>query len=151
MTTVDDLSEAEREALHDLQLGSEHLYRAYGHLLSFHHAVGHAMDRIADAEAALAAGGHEEYAASLRNDLLPAGVVDDRWTFELVEAFHDGFLADATAFESEVRADLADGVRHVTERDQQARWRARATAWRTEPDDAEATNDGTTGDEPDGE
>jgi hypothetical protein len=126
MATFDDLDEAERDALHDLQLGSEHLYRAYGHLISFHHAVGHAMNRLRDAEAELAAAGHADHADVLRNDLLPAGVVDDRWTYELVEAFEDGFLADATDFESTIRAELAGGKRHVTERNQQAEWRSRA-------------------------
>lgn len=129
-----DLTEAEREALHDLQLGNEHLYRAYGHLLSFHHAVGHAMNRLADAEEELEAGGHDEYAAVLRNDLLPAGVIDDRWTYELVEAYHDGFLADTTDFEDVVRADLAGGERHVSERDQQAEWRDRADGWEADTD-----------------
>lgn len=134
MGAIDDISEDEREALHDLQLGVEHLYRAYGHLLSFHHAVGHAMNRLADAEDELVAAGHDEHATVLRDDLLPAGVVEDRWTYELVEAFHDGFLADTTNFENVVRADLAGGERHVTERDQQARWRDRADGWEADSD-----------------
>lgn len=134
MGATDDLSEEEREALHDIQLGTEHLYRAYGHFLSFHHAVGHAMNRLADAEAELADAGHEEHAAVLRNDLLPAGVVEDKWTYELVEEFQDGVLADATNFENVVRADLAGGERHVAERDQQARWRERADGWEADAD-----------------
>jgi len=140
MGAIDDLSEGERDALHDLQLAREHLYKAYGDLLSFHHAVGHAMNRLADAEDELESVGHHEHAAVLRNDILPAGVVGDNWTYELVEAFQDGVLADATNFETVVRADLADGERHVTERDQQARWRARADAW--EADGGEAGENG---------
>lgn len=133
MSVFEELTTAEREALHDLQLGTEHFYRAYGHLLSFHHAVGRGMNRLADAEDELEAAGHACHAARLRNELLPAGVVEDRWTFELVEAFQDGFLMDTTDFENAVRADLAGGERHVTERVQQHRWRTRADDW--EPDD----------------
>lgn len=132
---MDDLTETERDALHDLQLGVEHVHRAHGHLLAFHHRVGHAMDRLADAESKLRAAGHDEYADCLRDDLLPSGIggtghptgeTGDVWTYELLELFVDGVLADVTEFEHEARDDLAGGRRHVTERDQQRRWRERA-------------------------
>jgi hypothetical protein len=114
-----DLTDAERAALHDLRLGLEHIHRGYGHLLAFHHQIGHAMDRFEDAR------DHDEFANRLRDERLPAGVVDDRWTYELVEAFENGFLADTTAFEQAIRDALADGADHVTEREQQRRrWRA---------------------------
>lgn len=134
MGASEDLSEDEREALHDLQLGTEHLYRAYGHLLSFHHAFGHAMDRLADAEDELAASDHHEHATVLRDDILPAGVFGDTWSYELVEAYEDGVLNDVSNFQTVVRSDLAGGERHVTERDQQRRWRRRAEGW-NETDD----------------
>ena len=121
-----DLSDAEREALHELQLGLEHVYRGYGALLTFHHQIGHAMDHVAEAEVRLRAAGHEQWADELRDHLLPAGAVDDLWKYELVEAVSDGFLRDVTDFEADVRDGLADGVGHVTERRQQARWRKRA-------------------------
>lgn len=124
-----DLSEDEREALHDLQLGTEHLYRAYGHLLSFHHAVGHAMDRLADAENEFEAAGHTEHATVIRDDILPAGVFGDTWSYELVEKYEEGVLTDISNFENAVRSDLAGGERHVSERDLQRRWRTRAEGW----------------------
>lgn len=121
-----DLSEAERDALHELQLGIEHVYRGYGALLKFHHQIGHAMDHVAVAERRLRDAGHERWANELRDHLLPAGVFDDRWSYELVQAFRDGFLRDAADFESAVREDVADGVDHLSERRQQTRWRERA-------------------------
>ncbi|MDG5820883.1 hypothetical protein [Natronococcus sp. A-GB7] len=121
-----ELSETEEAALHELQLGIEYVHRAYGNLLEFHHELGHAMDRIGDAEEELREAGHEEWADRLRDDHLPAGAISDRWTYELVEEFSDGFLEDADAFEEEVREELADGVGHVTERRQQRRIRERA-------------------------
>ena len=129
MTTDPDdleLSDAEAEALHDMQLGIEYIYRAYGNLLEFHHELGHAMDRMSDAEEALREAGHEEWANDLRDDHLPAGAVSDQWTFELVEEFSNAFLEEVDAFEDDVRDELADGVDHVTERRQKRRLRERA-------------------------
>ncbi|MGQ3411303.1 hypothetical protein ACT4ML_03445 [Natrinema sp. LN54] len=121
-----ELSDAEQAALHELQLGIEHVHRAYGTLLEFHHELGHAMDRMSDAEAELREAGHEEWANDLRDDHLPAGAISDQWTFELVEEFSEAFLEDVDAFETRVRDELADGVDHVTERRQKQQLRDRA-------------------------
>ncbi|MFA9416991.1 hypothetical protein [Natrinema sp. HArc-T2] len=121
-----DLSEAEQASLHDLQLSIEHVHRAYGTLLEFHHQLGHAMDRLGDAEDSLREAGHEAWANDLRDDHLPAGAISDQWTFELVEEFSDEFLDDVDAFEREVRDELADGIDHVTERQQKRQLRERA-------------------------
>ena len=121
-----ETTSTERAALHELQLGGEHVQRAYGHLLAFHHQVGRAMDRYAAAEPHLREAGHRAFADEIRDHHLPAGVVDDRWSYELVEAFERGFLAETTGFERRVRDRLAEGVGHVTEREQQREWRDRA-------------------------
>jgi hypothetical protein len=121
-----ELTEAERAALHDLRLAVEHVHRAYGHLLAFHHEIGHAMDEFADAGDRLRESDHDAFADGIRDELLPAGVVGDRWSYELVESFESGLLADARAFERAVRESLADGADHITERAQQRRWRDEA-------------------------
>ncbi|AEH38157.1 hypothetical protein [Halopiger xanaduensis] len=121
-----DLSDAEEAALHDLQLGIEHVHRAYGTLLEFHHQLGHAMDRMSDAEDALREAGHEEWADRLRDDHLPAGAISDQWTYELVEEFSTEFLEEVDEFEGSVREELADGIDHVTERRQKRALRERA-------------------------
>ncbi len=129
MTTDPDdleLSDAELAALHDLQLGIEHVYRAYGTLLEFHHDLGHAMDRMASAEDELREAGHETWADELRDEHLPAGAISDQWTFELVEEFSTEFLEEVAAFEEGVRDELADGLDHVTERRQKRRLRERS-------------------------
>lgn len=127
-----DLTETERDALHAAQLGVEHVFRAYGDLLGCHHRTGHAIDKFAEAEALLREAGHDEFADELRDRLLPAGAIEDRWTYELVEAFRVGFVDEVEAFETALRTDLADGRRHITEREQQRRWRERARSedWR---------------------
>ncbi|MDS0476497.1 hypothetical protein [Natrinema sp. 1APR25-10V2] len=120
------LSDAEQEALHELQLSIEHVHRAYGTLLEFHHELGHAMGRMSDAEERLREADHEEWADELRDDHLPAGAISDQWTFELVEEFSNEFLEEVDEFEASVRDELADGVDHVTERQQKRRLRERA-------------------------
>ena len=124
--TPPNLTDDERAALHELQLGVEGVHRAYGHLLAFHHAIGRSMDHFAAAEPLLRASGHTAHADAIRDRHLPAGVIDDRWSYELVEAFESGFLTDVTGFEADVRSDLAGGQTHVAERVQQQAWRERA-------------------------
>ncbi len=122
-----DLTEEEQHALHELQLGVENLYRGYGNLLEFHHAIGRGMDHLHDAEAILRAAGHEDRANTLRDDVLPIGVFGDKWSYEIVESFRREFLNEVSGFEQAVRDDLADGREHITERRQQQGWRERAT------------------------
>ncbi|WP_425603063.1 hypothetical protein [Halosolutus gelatinilyticus] len=109
-----------------MQLGMEYVHRAYGSLLEFHHQLGHAMDRMSDAEDGLRRAGREDWANQLRDEHLPAGAISDQWTFELVEEFSTAFLGEVDAFESDLRDELADGVDHVTERRQKRRVRERA-------------------------
>lgn len=121
-----ELSDTECDALHDCQLAIEYVHRAYGDLLDFHHNLGHAMDLFHDAEAKLRAAGHEELAETLCDDHLPAGVLEDRWSYEIVSEFRTNFLDEITDFETRAREELADGVNHLSERRQRARWRERA-------------------------
>jgi len=125
-TEPPETTPSERAALHELQLAGEHVQRAYGHLLAFHHQIGRAMDRYAAAEPHLRDAGHDQFADEIRDRHLPAGVVDDQWSYELVEAFQAGFLRDVMGFERRVRDQLAEGVGHVSEREQQREWRERA-------------------------
>ena len=130
-----ELSEAERQALHEVELGVENLHRAHGHLVSFHHNTGRAMDHLASAERLLRESGHVDLADSLRDEHLPRGVVPPcdadetsagRWSYDLLENFQESFLADVVAFGDRVHEDIADGQRHVAEREQEREWKRRA-------------------------
>jgi hypothetical protein len=121
-----DLTRREQAALHDLTLGIEHLHRAYGHLLAFHHEVGRGMDEFDRARERLRDGGHDAHADRLRDEVLPAGVVGDRWSYEVVEAFERDLLEGARTVQRGIRDDLSDGMDHVHERRQRRRWRQRA-------------------------
>jgi hypothetical protein len=121
-----DLTETEREALHSVELGLEWLRRAHGDLIGVHHKVGHAMDHFDRAEAQLRECGQPALADRLRDDCLPRGAIGDRWTYDLLEDFEAGMLADIVAFEERARERVADGQRHVAERHQERAWRGRA-------------------------
>lgn len=131
-----DLTDAERDALHELQVGIEHFQRGYGRLLDCHHQIGRGMDRFESAREMLRDAGHDDLADELRDRHLPAGVVGDRWTYELVEEFEEGFLSPMRAFEWAACEELADGRDHVAERKYQAEWRERAEGetWKGEGD-----------------
>jgi hypothetical protein len=133
--TDDGVTETEREALHEVELGVEHLHRAHGHLVAFHHSTGRAMDHLAVAEERLRAAGHGRLADRLQDEYLPRGVVppcDDagptagRWSYDILEKFQETFLDDVVAFGEDVHDRLADGRRHVMERRQEVEWKGRA-------------------------
>ncbi|RCU47354.1 hypothetical protein DU504_08615 [Haloplanus salinus] len=130
----DDLTDREREALHEVELGVENLHRAHGYLVSFHHSTGRAMDHLAVAEGLLREAGHEELADRLRDDHLPRGVLPPcdgeetragRWSYDVLEKFQETFLEDVVAFGDRVHDEMADGRRHVAERRQEAAWKER--------------------------
>lgn len=127
-----ELTDAEKDALHDLQVGVEHVRRGYGNLLDFHHEVGRAIDHFESAREALREAGRDGLADELRDRHLPAGVVGDMWSYEVVSAFEDGFLSETTDFERTARERVADGLDHVEEREYQTEWRERADgdAWK---------------------
>jgi len=121
-----DLTDEEITALHEVELGVEWLHRAHGHLVQFHHATGHAMDHLAEAEEALREAGYDELADRLRDDLLPRGVVGDTWSYGVLEAFQDEPMAAVESFGADARDEVADGERHVAERRQEREWKGRS-------------------------
>jgi prophage tail gpP-like protein len=126
-TPAPELTDAEVDALHEVELGVEWLRRAHGKLVEFHHNTGHAMEHLAAAEEELRAAGHEDVADEIRDRYLPRGVIDDdRWSYDVLESFEADFLADLTAFEERARSEVADGRRHVAERRQEREWKRRA-------------------------
>jgi hypothetical protein len=121
-----ELSESERSALHQVELGIEWLHRAHGALVEFHHNTGHAMDHFAQAEELFRESGNETIADALRDEHLPSGVVDgDRWSYDLLEDFDEGFLCEMVDFEESARQSVSGGRRHVAERTQEREWKRR--------------------------
>jgi len=127
------LSETERSALHEVELGVEHLQRAHGHLVSFHHAVGRGMDHLETAEGELREAGYDELADVVRDEFLPRGVIESqhpddhsRWSYDVLETYEESFLEDIVAFGRAATDRIADGLRHAQERTQEREWQERA-------------------------
>lgn len=116
MTDAFDPTESEPTAVSDVRRALEHANRAYGALLEFHHEIGRTMERLEESADALEAAGYDEFADEIREHHLSAGVVEDRWSYEVVADFETGFLADVDDFEGCVREELADGERYVAAR-----------------------------------
>jgi len=122
-----DLDQKEIDAIHEVELGVEWLTRAHGALLEFHHGTGHAMEHLAAAESLFRERGHEALADDIKHRFLPRGVIDqDRWSYDVLETFEDGMLADVDAFEERARREVTGGRRHVAEQQQERDWKDRA-------------------------
>jgi hypothetical protein len=93
----------------------ETLERARGHLYSFHQLVGEADLALDEAREALQACGADELAARLDEELIGRNVLPDRWTFEVVEEFDDGYWSVFREHERAVREALVGGRRHLHE------------------------------------
>lgn len=116
MSEKNDLSDTEKEALHQLQLGKENIRQAYGQLLEFHHNIGRGMNHIKKASDLLEEGGREDEAKEV-SDVVPMNVMEDFWSWKLTDRFEDGMLNDVLEADSEVRENLADGERHINEKE----------------------------------
>lgn len=122
-----DLTEAEIEALHEVELATEWLQRAHGKLVEFHHNTGHAMEHLADAEERLREAGRTDLADEIRDRHLPRGVVDeDRWSYDVLESFEAELLPAMTDLQGRAREEVGDGHSHVAERRQEREWKRRA-------------------------
>ena len=105
----------EVRVVHDLTLALEFVDRARGHLLAFHHLIGHADNALDDVLQGLDEAARADLAALVRRELVGRDVLFDRWTYELLDEFDDGFWAAWRETEQRVRAELTGGRRHVHE------------------------------------
>lgn len=105
----------------------ETVERARGHLYAFHQLTGSADLALDDAVRLLREAGHPALADRISTELIGLNVLPDRWTFQIVEEYDDGYYRTFTTLERDVRAALTDGRRHLEE---EAMKRRRRTAGR---------------------
>lgn len=120
-TAPDGVTEATVAAVGKLSEALETVERARGMLYSFHQLIGHADLMLDDAVALLCAAGHAEFAAEVTRNLIGRNVVDDKWTFQLVEQFDDGYWEPFRDAERRARHQFLAGRRHVYEAGMRAR------------------------------
>ncbi|ACZ89614.1 MULTISPECIES: hypothetical protein [Streptosporangium] len=110
-----DIDDTTVEALGRLSEALETTERARGHLYSFHQLTGHAdlqLDRVVEL---LRAAGHPDLADVVADELIGRNVLPDRWTFQIMEEYDDGYYRFFAGLEKRIRDQLAGGRRHLYE------------------------------------
>ncbi len=110
-----DLDDATVEGLGKLSEALETVDQARGFLYAFHQLTGKADILLGEAVDTLRAAGATALAGDLERDLLGRNVVADRWTFQIVEDYDDGYWTAFRALDARARDELAGGDRHVLE------------------------------------
>jgi hypothetical protein len=88
---------------------------ARGALYRFHRLTGKADGKLDGVIRSLLAAGREDLAALVRERLVGRDVIPQRWTFQIVEEYDDGYWSVFREVEEAVRAELVGGARHVGE------------------------------------
>jgi len=109
---VDD---ATVEALGKLSAALDHVEDARGHLYAFHRLCGSAETTLETATEMLRDAGHTELADALDRDVLGRNPLPGMWSFQMVEAYDDGYYAAAKGLEKQATDDLVGGRRHLFE------------------------------------
>jgi hypothetical protein len=103
------------EALGKISEALETVERARGHLYSFHQLSGSADVQLQEGVAGLRAAGHDELAEEIAAGLIGRNVLPERWTFQIVEEYDDGYWSAFREYENRARQSLAGGRRHLHE------------------------------------
>ena len=101
----------------------ERIERARGALYDAHQLIGGADAALDDVIELLHEAGHDATADAMQQDLVGKDVIEDRWTYQLVEEFDDGFYAAWQRWEKRIRDELTGGRRHVQEAEMKLRRR----------------------------
>lgn len=118
------VDEATVEAVGKLTEALETTERARGHLYSFHQLTGGADLELGDACAQLRKAGHIDLADRIETELLGRNVIEDRWTFQIVEDYDQGYYALFRELERTVRDELTAGREHLHEASMKERRRS---------------------------
>ena len=111
----DGVDEASVEAVGKLTEALETTERARGHLYSFHQLTGSADLALGEAVDALREAGHTALADRITHELVGRNVIADRWTFQIVEDYDDGYWSLFRDLEREARQTLTGGLPHLHE------------------------------------
>ncbi|GLW54716.1 hypothetical protein [Kitasatospora phosalacinea] len=109
------------EALGLLSEALETTQRARGSLYDFHQLTGGADRTVGEAVRRLREAGHGEQADLVAREVQGADVLPGMWTFQIVEAYDDGYHRRFTEVERQVRAALGGGRAHIAESEMKQR------------------------------
>jgi hypothetical protein len=103
------------EALGKLSAALDHVEDARGHLYAFHRLMGSAESTLEEAEELIRKAGHTEIADAMDRDVLGQNPLPGMWSFQMVEAFDDGFYARTKGLHDRALDELVEGRRHIFE------------------------------------
>ncbi|KZB88761.1 hypothetical protein [Amycolatopsis regifaucium] len=103
------------DAVGKLVFALETVEQARGHLYAFHHLTGTADFALSEAVEALRKAGHPDWAERIQTELIGLNVLPERWTFQLIEEYDDGYYAAFRDMTRDVTDDLSGGRRHLYE------------------------------------
>jgi hypothetical protein len=112
-------------ALGTLSEAFEAVETARGFLYSFHRVTGTADITLGKAIDELREAGHDDLAQRLEQDLLGRNVLQDRWTFQIVEEYDQNYYSVFQELERAARDELVGGRRHIFEAEMKERERTR--------------------------
>ena len=101
------------EAAGKLGEALEYVERARGYLYNFHHHIGHADLMLDDVIEGLEKGGHSDLVEMIRTQVYGRDVIEDRWTYQVVDEFDDGYYA---AWRAGDRGRAGEGARRRSPR-----------------------------------
>ncbi|WP_038522974.1 hypothetical protein [Amycolatopsis japonica] len=107
--------EATVDAVGKLTFALETVEQARGHLYAFHHLTGTADFALGEAVEALRKAGHAEWAERIQTELVGLNVLPERWTFQLIEEYDEGYYAAYRDMARDVTGALTGGRRHLHE------------------------------------
>ncbi len=113
--TRPDLDDTTVEALGKLSEALETVDQARGFLYAFHQLTGKADRLLQESVDLFERAGAGDLADDLDRDLVGRNVIADRWTFQVVEDYDDGYWSTFRDFDSRARFELSGGDRHVFE------------------------------------
>lgn len=103
------------DAVGKLVAALETIEQARGHLYAFHHLTGSADFALDEAADELRKAGHPVWAERIQAELVGLNVLPDRWTFQMIEEYDDGYYRAFQDLTREVAGDLTGGRRHLHE------------------------------------
>ncbi len=109
------VTDATVEALGKLSAALDHVEEARGHLYAFHRLCGSAETTLEEATSMIRAAGHADIADALDRDTLGRNPLPGMWSFQMVEAYDDGYYADARGIHQRAIDELMAGRRHIFE------------------------------------
>lgn len=132
------VSDATVQALGMLSAAMDNVEDARGHLYAFHRLCGSTERTMEEATSMIRDAGHDDIADALDAAVLGRNPLPGMWSFQMVEAYDDGFYAEAKAIHQRALDELVEGRRHVFEAEMKELRRTRGrTGHEATPDDAD--------------